>query len=412
MRCRSYAMAVCATALIWASAAPVYGAGETSGPEAAQQKVGEDYSQQIGGKPYKIVPGDEAGTFKVTWGDESVVWRSKPWHHPHMAKVGPAIYDRWIQPGLPFPWEKPLSERVSQDGREIHDRSYTSLYFNEFGENYITRWAVDLTSPDGTPRNKELFEWMVSYRKNKEGLPPELADKVRANYMFTFIAPDDFRALGISTTIYHGDKFNDEFLYLPSSRKTRRLPQAARQDIIPGTIARWEDFPQVKPFPDIDYKVVGTTLYQGQADGTYGFTTNTKAEKIGIGLDGVGEPCWILELTPKVSSYWYAKQRRLIGMKTGSSWYEEVFDAKGEIIRKRVNRRAIAKEDPRLQNPYEGLEDWQMIWGQEYFWEPKTGFSMAWYMIDFWINYDKMPRDIVNLENLLKEPVRKILFWQ
>lgn len=394
---------------------PASGWDPASNPEAVEvagQKPDQDYVQMIYGKPYKITPGEKAGTYNVTWGDESVVWEPKPWHHPHVVQHGPAIYDRWIQPNLPYPWEKTLKEREQQDGPETHDRSYTALYFNEFGENYITHWAIDLTSPDGTPRNKELFEWMIAYRQNPDGLSSDQVGKVRANYMFVFIAPDDFRGLGISTTIYHGEKFNDEFLYTPSSRKVRRLPQAARQDIIPGTITRWEDFPQVKPFPDIEYKIVGTTLYKGQPDGTYGFTMDTRGEKMGIGMDGVGEPCWIVEITPKSSSYWYAKQKRIIGMKTGSSWYEEVYDSKGEITRKRVNRRSIAKEDPRLQNPYEGLEDWQIIWGQEYFWEPKSGFSQGWYMMKFWINYDGIPRNIVHLENLKKEPVRKILFWE
>ena len=253
---------------------------------------------------------------------------------------------------------------------------------------------------------------MVAYRQNPDGLPKSLVGKVRAQYMFTFVAPNDFRGLGISTTIYYGDKFNDEFLYTPAARRVRRLPQGARQDIIPGTIVRWEDFPQVKPFPDVDYKIVGYTLYAGQPDGTMGFSFDTKGEKVNIGIDGVCEPSYILEMTPHSDSYWYAKQRRIIGIKTGSSWYEEVFDSKGEVIRNRVNRRAVATSDPRLQNANDQLEDWQMIWAGEFFYEPKSGFRMDWYMNEFWINYDKMPRDIISLENLSKEPVRKILFWE
>lgn len=368
--------------------------------------------QTIAGKQYTITPGPEPGTFVCQWGDEKATWRPKAWHHADYKELGPAVYDRWTQSGLPYPWDLSMDERVKQSGAEIHDRSYTALYFNEYGRDYITHWAIDLKGPDGTERNKELFEWMIAYRQNPEGLSKDMIGKVRANYMFTFTAPNDFRGLGISTTIYHGDKFNDEFLYTPASRRVRRLPQAARQDIIPGTITRWEDFPQVKPFPDIDYTIVGTTLYAGQPDGTFGFTTDTKGEKTGIGIDGVCEPSYILEITPKSKSYWYAKQKRIIGIKTGSSWYEEIYDSKGEITRKRVNRRSIAKGDPRLQNPGDIKDDWQLIWGQEYFFEPKSGFRQSWYMLEFWINYLAMPRDVVNLENLSKEPVRKILFWE
>ena len=366
----------------------------------------------IMGKPYSISPGAEPGTFVCKWGEETVNWKPQAWHPSDYKSLGPNIYDRWVQPGLPYPWEKPMEARVKQDGREVHDRSYTALYFNEFGENYITEWSIDLISPDGTHRDKRLFEWMVAYRLNPDGLPKNLVGKVRAQYMFTFVAPNDMRGLGISTTIYDGMKFNDEFLYTPSARRVRRLPQGARQDIIPGTIVRWEDFPQVKPFPDIDYEVVGHTLYAGQPAGTMGFASETKGEKVNIGIDGVCEPAVVLELTPQSGSYRYAKQRRIVGLKTGSSWYEEVFDSKGDVIRLRVNRRAIATSDPRLQNANQELEDWQMIWAGEYFFEPKSGFRMDWYMNEFWINYDKMPRDIVSLDNLSKEPVRKILFWE
>lgn len=372
----------------------------------------DDSVQMILDKPYSVSPGPEPGTYVCKWGDETVEWKPKEWHPSDYRELGPNIYDRWVQEGLPYPWEKSIEERVKHDGREIHDRSYTALYFNEFGENYITEWTIDLISPDGTLRDKRLFEWMIAYRQNPEGLPPSLVGKVRAQYMFTFVAPNDFRGLGISTTIYHGEKFNDEFLYTPAARRVRRLPQAARQDIIPGTIVRWEDFPQVKPFPDIDYKIVGHTLYAGQPDGTMGFAYETKGEQVNIGMDGVCEPSYILEITPHSSSYWYAKQRRIIGIKTGSSWYEEVFDANGEVIRTRVNRRAIATADPRLQNANDELEDWQIIWAGEYFFEPKSGFRMDWYMNEFWINYDRMPRNVVNLDNLSKEPVRKILFWE
>ena len=47
----------------------------------------------------------------------------------------------------------------------------------------------------------------------------------------------------------------------------------------------------------------------------------------------------------------------------------------------------------------------------EFFFEPKSGFRMDWYMNKFWVNYDDMPRNVVNVDNLAKEPVRKILFW-
>ncbi|MGD9763977.1 MAG: hypothetical protein AB7V27_09710 [Candidatus Binatia bacterium] len=405
-----------------ASMALAYPATDPQAENEAKQVVGKDYMQMIAGKPYKITPGEKPGTFNVSWGDESMVWEPKPWHTKSLKDQGPAVYDRWIQPDLPFPWEHTIAERLNYSGAEVHDRMWTPYDFNEYGANYITVWGVDLTSPDGTPRNKVLFEWCRAYRRDPRGLPDDQIGKVRAKYSFIFVAPDDYRGLGINTTIFFGDKFNEEYLYTPSSRKIRRLPQAARQDIIPGTIGRWEDFPQVKPFPDIDYKVVGYTLYKGQPDGTFGYSMDTEAEKINVGMDGIGEPCRIYEQHPHSSSYWYGKKVNICGIKSGTCWYETLYDHSGELSRTRVMRRPICNEDPRLQNktfqganedvPKDKLEDWQTIWGGEHLTDLKSGFTMTWYIQKFWIDYDNMPRDIVNVENLTKEPVRKILFWE
>ena len=384
-------------------------AGAEDAPAAGEELM-------IAGRPFSVTPGPEPGMFTCRWGDETVEWKPKPWHPADYKEIGPNIYRRWAESGLPYPWEVPLEKRVKNfSGAEVHDRSYTALYFNEFGENYIAEWNIDLMDADGTERNKTLFQWMVSYRINQDGLPKGMMGKVRARYMFAFTAPNDFRGLGITTTLYHGKKFNDEFLYLPAQRRTRRLPMAARQDIIPGSIAHWEDFPQTKPFADIDYNRVGYELYAGKPADVFGFREGDdriEGEIVNMGIDGVCEPSYVLEIVPQKKGYWYAKQRRVIGILTGSSWWEEAYNSKGEVMRERVNRRSIAYADPRLQNQYEGLEPWQLVWGGEHFYEPLTGFKMSWYMTKFYINLESMPRDLVGVNNLSKEPVRKILFWE
>ena len=58
------------------------------------------------------------------------------------------------------------------------------------------------------------------------------------------------------------------------------------------------------------------------------------------------------------------------------------------------------------------LGGYELMWGGEAFTDVKSGFLMTWYMNTLYWNHDTVPRDIVNLENLRKEPVRKILFWE
>ena len=87
--------------LVASGAALAYPASAPQASKEAKQIVGDDYVQMIFGKPYKITPGEAPGTFDVSWGDESVVWEPKPWHHPDYQRLGPAVFDRWIQPDLP-----------------------------------------------------------------------------------------------------------------------------------------------------------------------------------------------------------------------------------------------------------------------------------------------------------------------
>ena len=389
------------------------------------QPAGEEYllEEVIFGKPYRIWAGEKAGTFMVSWGPQSFLWEPKVWHSPKLKKEGPLYYYRWVQPGNLFPWEHSLKEREGYAGADIHNRCYTPVDFGEHGMSYMTQWNIEMYSPDGTPRNKELFEWATAYRLDQGGLPDDLVGKVLAQYSFVFIAPDDFRGLGIAVTVYHGEKYNDEFLYTPASRKVRRLPQGARQDFIPGTMARWEDFPQVKPYTDVNYVLVGTTLHSGPPEGIYGTNNETHGERVSVSVDGLGEPAWVLELRAQDDTYWYKKQRRVIGMRALVSWYEENYNMKGEVTRLRRNVRGNVTDDARMMNlegPFQGpggtttdkLLGYELMWGGEFFTDIKSGFIFSWYMNTFYWNYETIPRDVVNLENLRKEPVRKILFWE
>ena len=88
----------------------------------------------------------------------------------------------------------------------------------------------------------------------------------------------------------------------------------------------------------------------GRREGLYGTRGETYAEKHNVGIDGLGEPAWVIELRATDDSYWYAKQRRVIGMKALNSWYEENYDNKGEVIRLRRMVRGLVADDVRMTN--------------------------------------------------------------
>src|ERR1700683_4864873 len=40
----------------------------------------------IAGQPYSIKPGDAPGTYAVTWGSQSMVWKPQPWMESNYAR--------------------------------------------------------------------------------------------------------------------------------------------------------------------------------------------------------------------------------------------------------------------------------------------------------------------------------------
>src|ERR1700723_1665907 len=88
-------------------------AAQVNAQNALPSNNGDDFMppKMVAGKPYNIAPGTEPGTFNIKWGDQSMVWRPKPYMEEKYRTMGPAYYAQWTQPGLPPPWDLPLDKR-------------------------------------------------------------------------------------------------------------------------------------------------------------------------------------------------------------------------------------------------------------------------------------------------------------
>ena len=130
-------------------------------PVAPGPDEGYVLEEEFVGRPYRIWAGPEEGTFVV----QVTATRASSGSpclgtHLRLQKQGSGrCSNRWTEPGYPIRWDYTMEERSDNAWRlRSMSRAYTSPYFSELSINYMTHWAVDVTSPDGTPRNKGLYE--------------------------------------------------------------------------------------------------------------------------------------------------------------------------------------------------------------------------------------------------------------
>jgi hypothetical protein len=247
--------------------------------------------EMIWGKEYKIEKSDKG--YWVYWGDEKYFWEPKPWQQKELAAQGPAYYNIWAAPKLPYPWDLTLEEREKLNGKEFMMRGNEAIgnYF-EMNHDKLDTFMTVLFAPDGTQRMHKGIEFWRPLVYLYGGYPKE-EGKILKKYVYIENYPEDVRGLAGLDIEYSGAKEDDSYLYLPSVRKVRRMSIGNRQDFFPGVIMRNEDFFLWKPIHN--YKKIRTELLKNIGEKEYQFCLNPEANhNVFRGcemLDGLGEPC-------------------------------------------------------------------------------------------------------------------------
>lgn len=363
------------------------------------------YVQQIGDKEYRITPGTKAGTWQVTFGEESFLWEPQPWQPENLQKEGPKFYDIWIADGLPDPWDVPFQKRLEVSGEDLQRKAYTEVYFPGYLQNFCTEFTAILISPEGIDRRRSGQECIAMYTTDdaKGRLPGGERDDVRHKWYFYWIEPRNVLNVGVFARSYHDPNKDDAiYLYSPAVRKVRRLAAASRQDYIPGFLFRYEDLVYTKPWPNFEYTNTGKTrLWTGKSpDGRVPFGIGYDDKYMfTIRIDGLGEPVVLMEVKPKISGYWFDRIERWVGLKTFRVYYETAWDSKGQLLRERVNALVQVPNEP----PH------HVFWGAEYIFEPGSAYRMVDAYRTIYHNVDDFPWNQMNAELLAREP--KKLFW-
>lgn len=389
-------------------------------PFSAQAASDAVFTDTIDGKEYRIEAGEKPGTWRVSYGEDSMIWEALPWMDPELAAEGPKFFQRWSQPGLPYPWEINAAERValgkSAPG-DLLDRYHAATIFFAFAKSMLDVAALPLTDARGNVREKVLQEWAQSYvpeGNNWENLPDAEKGKVSRKYLWVYRSPSEVEGLG-GRTVSFTDKQRrpDEWLYTPSVRKVRRLSAGVSQDYLPGTIFHLDQLSHIQQLPDMDYKLVRVELWKGDPT-AYGMRPEEMQRGFKWPADGspqnaidrVGDLALVVEITPKPGvSWWFAKAHRRFGLYSGNWIGDEAFNEKGERIQTAYLRNLLPPIDQR-----NSLPSYYVHWGQLFCEEPLTGLRTDSFQVEPVVWDAAIPAWLFNQDTLLREP-SSLIFW-
>jgi len=353
------------------------------------------YQKTILDKEYRVETiEDEPGKFWVSWGEEKEKWEPKPWHDKELIEKGPVLYTEWLQP-MYYPYTIPLEEREKFTAFDCQD---TGGFYSPFAApDYEDVFDAHLYAPNAEyRRDKTGLEWVKWYRTSRQMAEGDPYKK----YIFLFRSPRDLLKVGFLQIQYFGDKEDDNYLYLPTVRKVRRLATANRQDVIGGLVLRNEQVGLSKPIHN--YKMIGSQLFKPPEDMfTLGAEGEPKDPDVNVKrLDGTGEPCWIYETTPFREDWWFAKQVNWMGIFSLILWRSDSYDREGRLIQRLMWPQML---DDRGDVPNPVGRKRHLVWAVTPVKDYVTGFWMYAYGPERLLS-PPIPDDFFNVQTLIIEP--------
>lgn len=339
----------------------------------------------IAGKPYSVKQGETPGTWIVKWGDQSMLWKPQPWMEERQQKLGPAFLAQWTTPGLPLPWEIPISDRDKIPVGEMPDRFLTYSYYGPYYDNGWDITPIIVHLPDGSIRTSSLtLEFYSAFASgNGKQYIKSGSSNVMRKYMWEATKPEELRGEGGVTTIFTDPNLvPEDTLYLPTVRRTRRLAGAVAKQYFPGSLYRYEDVSYTGALPQLEYKLTGFKLFD-PSDKWRGYNNEGYPPDLKR-ISGAGDVVAVLQVTPKPGvSWWYAKRIEYLGLMAMCTYYTEEYDATGKMIRY-FTHLPMTAENPRVHvgspSGPTNAPRWWVLWGAASAVDLAGGFVMDGYV--------------------------------
>lgn len=342
-------------------------------PALARAAGSDVFSRSIAGKEWRVEPIEGSPNYRVTWGEQEVVWEPKGWQPEELRETGPSYYWKRFGEATPYPpLDMTMDERAKLDGQEAF-RGFVLLEDTSQFLDWKGGFCFDIISSGGGVRTRCAIEWKRAYERDANREMAKASDPPLLNKRtIILVAPRSARGTGFVSYIYDSPvKEQDNWLYLPSVRKIRRLATASKDDYFAGMPLRNEDLPQVSPY-NHNYELKRIELFEDPGPEHWGFG-DSGWEKKEERIEGIGAPCWVVEVTPKETPYWFAKKILRINMFTFGIVQELVYDEDGEIVRESwFSHRPANLIDPDVPPSYLIFDSWGS-------WDRLSGYkSVVW----------------------------------
>jgi len=146
-------------------------------------------------------------------------------------------------------------------------------------------------------------------------------DGISYKDIIVFTHPTELKGLAVLTWTYVDPKRDqDEWLWLPSLKKVRKISASQDDDAFLGTDFTSEEV-STRRFEDETYKLLGEKDFKG-----YNFEQTGEVKF-------KDEPCFVIEATPKRAHWYYTKRIVWIDKDTGGNILDKYYDKEGALFK-------------------------------------------------------------------------------
>lgn len=182
-----------------------------------------------------------------------------------------------------------------------------------FAKDYQSTGYVYLIDKSGAIRERIFLRQRIILGKTSDGFAYK--------DLVIFTGPTAVKGLATLTWTYiDPDRDQDQWLWLPSLKKIRKISVAQSDDSFMGSEFTVEEI-TTRRFEDETYQLLKEEKFKG-------FTSEFNKKTYHQGTD-----CFIIEAKPKRSPWYYSKRIVWIDKNTGGDIFHEIYDPNGKLYK-------------------------------------------------------------------------------
>ncbi|MBL7131955.1 MAG: outer membrane lipoprotein-sorting protein [Candidatus Omnitrophica bacterium] len=185
--------------------------------------------------------------------------------------------------------------------------------YTKFAHDYESTGYVYLIDKSGFTRERTFLRQRILLGRSSDG--------IAYKDLVMFTGPTAVKGLATLTWSYMDpEKAQNQWLWLPSLKKVRKISAAQADDSFMGSDFTVEEI-TLRRFVDETYSLLREEAFRG-----YRCEFNNQ-------LYHQGSDCFVIEAKPKTSPWYYSKRIVWIDKNTGGDIYHEVYDPFGKLYK-------------------------------------------------------------------------------